>query len=257
MKPIDNYFLINRGLIHSDRWLDEAFSRGQAWVDLIGLAQFEDGHFRVRGIRVDVKRGQLAYSQLTLAKRWRWSRGKVRRFLKELENDQDIVQQNNEVTTLITIVKYDIWQGTKDQCDTTNEQQTDNKRTTNGTHKKNDKELNNDNNISSDILASEPPASPPKPVNDYILFKETWKKIYGKYPTGGATLVDYPIKRLIKAYTLKKVCGAIVWAEKARENNQYIPVINNPKDLEDKWNSICNQKIKADGGESNGQLGKL
>ncbi len=78
-------------------------------------------------------------------------------------------------------------------------------------------------------------------VSDYITFKQIWKKVYGKYPVGGRILVDFPIKRLIEAYDLKEVCGAIVWAEQNRKNNQYIPSFNNPLDLERKWNSLINQ----------------
>ena len=120
-----DFFAVNRSLLNSDRWLSETFTRGQAWVDLFGLAQHPHGYFRVRGIRVDVKRGQLAHSQLTLATRWKWSRNKVRRYLKELENNKDIVQQNNEVTTVITILRYGFWQGSLEDerglCGTTNE----------------------------------------------------------------------------------------------------------------------------------------
>ncbi len=154
LKAIKNFFLVNRALLHSDRWLREPFTRGQAWVDLFGLANYRPGHFRVRGIRVDVDRGQLAHSQATLAKRWKWSRGKVRRYLSELENGGDIVQQNTEVTTVITIVNYDTWQSASeaptDEGDTADGQQTDSRRTSDGTHKnkKENKEKEKNNNYS-------------------------------------------------------------------------------------------------------------
>ncbi|MCK4454463.1 hypothetical protein KAU51_03975 [Candidatus Parcubacteria bacterium] len=152
-KPETNYFYVNRELLNSRRWLSEPFSRGQAWIDLFGLAQHSRGFFRVRGIRVEVGRGQLAYSQLTLAKRWQWSRSKVKRFLNELETRQDIRQQNNTVTTVITVLNYDKWQGSDTTDDTTNEHQTNIKRTSNDTHKrriKNDNNEKNDNNLSSE-----------------------------------------------------------------------------------------------------------
>jgi len=114
-KPKPNFFYVNRELLHSDRWLNESFTRGQAWIDLFGLAQFKKGSFRVRGIEINVERGQLAYSQKTLSIRWKWSRGKVKRYLKELENNNDISinvrHQNIDITTLITILKYEQWQG--------------------------------------------------------------------------------------------------------------------------------------------------
>ena len=136
------FFSVERGLLHSDRWLSEPFTRGQAWVDLFGLAQFEKSFFRIRGIRVDLERGQLGYSQVSLAKRWRWSRGKVIRFLNELENGGDIVQQNNEATTIITILKYDYWQKHSTTNRTANGQQTDSKRYTCNKNK-NNKNVNN------------------------------------------------------------------------------------------------------------------
>ncbi len=154
-KAIANFFLVNRALLHSDRWLKEPFSRGQAWVDLFGLANHQPGHFRVRGIRIDVKRGQLAYSQASLAERWKWSRGKVRRYLSELEKGGDIVQQNTEVTTVITIVSYDTWQSASRASsgagDTADGQQTDSRRTADGTHtnKKEKKEKKDNSNTLS------------------------------------------------------------------------------------------------------------
>lgn len=115
MEPIPNYFYINRALLESNRWLAEPFTRAQAWVDLIGLARHNDGYMRIRGIKIELKRGQVGRSQLTLAKRWRWSRKKVKRYLNELENDGDVTQQtthqNSNVTTVITILRYNYWQG--------------------------------------------------------------------------------------------------------------------------------------------------
>ena len=99
-------------------WLSEPFTRAQAWVDLLLLANHKPGHIRVRGIKVEVGRGQVGWSERELAKRWRWSRGKVRRFFSELGSKtvQQIEPQKNNVTTLITIVNYDRYQ----MDDTTN-----------------------------------------------------------------------------------------------------------------------------------------
>jgi len=93
-------------------WLDEPFTRGQAWVDLLMLANHQDGHVRVRGNRVSVRRGQVAWSVARLAARWQWSRGKVQRYLDELEDYIMIEQQKNNVTTLISITNYSDYQKT-------------------------------------------------------------------------------------------------------------------------------------------------
>lgn len=83
-------------------------------MDLLLLANFTDGTIRKRGIKVEVKRGQVGFSERELADRWGWSRGKVGRFLDELKNEQQIEPQNgpqkNNVTSLITITNYDRYQ---------------------------------------------------------------------------------------------------------------------------------------------------
>lgn len=101
---------IQRKLFKSDMWLSETFSRGQAWVDLIGLTNYKPGHIRVAGEKVDIPRGVCGWSQVRLGERWKWSRGKTRRFLGELESSGMIVQQKTRRTTLISIVNYNEYQ---------------------------------------------------------------------------------------------------------------------------------------------------
>jgi len=106
----NGYFNVSRKLLDSPIWVSETFTRGQAWIDLIGLANYRPGAIRKRGIVVPVERGQIGYSEDSLAKRWSWSRGKVRRFLAELCMEQQIEQQKSNVCTLITIVNYEMYQ---------------------------------------------------------------------------------------------------------------------------------------------------
>lgn len=130
------YVRIFRRLTESDLWLDEKFTRGQAWVDLVLIANHKDGSFRYRGIKVNIKRGQVGYSEVSLAKRWRWSRNKVRRFLCELKTEHQIEQQKSNVLTLITIVNYDTYQTDGTPNETPEKHQKD-------TNKKEKKEKNN------------------------------------------------------------------------------------------------------------------
>jgi hypothetical protein len=81
-----------------------------AWIDMILIANHSDNYFFKRGIRVEVKVGQIGYDLDTLGKRWQWSRGKVERFMQMLENDKQIVRQKTNVTTLISIVNYKEYQ---------------------------------------------------------------------------------------------------------------------------------------------------
>ena len=101
-------------------WVEEKFTRGQAWVDLLLLANHKTRTIRIRGCPIIINRGQLAYSQVSLAKRWKWSRGKVRRFLSELSKNpaQQIVQQSSNVTSIISIINYDQYQEQDSKQDT-------------------------------------------------------------------------------------------------------------------------------------------
>ena len=98
------------------------------------LANHKDGFIRKRGIRVNLKRGDIGWSERELADRWKWSRGKVRRFLSELcsENEskmvQQTVQQNKFITSRYHIVNYNLYQGDGTVNSTANGPQTDRKR---------------------------------------------------------------------------------------------------------------------------------
>lgn len=95
-------------------WFEEPFTRGQAWVDLLMVANHKPGTIRRRGIRVNVNRGEVGMSLRELAERWRWSLGKVQRFFEELKTDTQIHYrtdtENVNVTNLICITNYEKYQ---------------------------------------------------------------------------------------------------------------------------------------------------
>ena len=107
---MSGYIKLYRGLTENPLWNKESFSAGQAWIDLLLGANFKDKTIYIRKTKIEVKRGQIAWSMLTMARRWKWSRGKVIRFLKDLESEQMIVQHPGHLTTLITICNYEKYQ---------------------------------------------------------------------------------------------------------------------------------------------------
>lgn len=113
------YFSIERNLLQHTLWLAEPFTRGQAWVDLIGLANHKNGFIRVAGVRIDILRGQCGWSELNLSKRWKWSRGKVQRFLVELKAMEMVTIKTSTRNTIITICNYEIYQSHDNESSTT------------------------------------------------------------------------------------------------------------------------------------------
>jgi hypothetical protein len=124
MSKEKGWIRLHRKIQNNPNYFREAFCRNMAWVDLLLLAQHKESHERIRGVRFKTERGQVGLSLVELAKRWRWSRSKVFRFLNELEMDGQIEQQKTNVTTLISIVNYDTYQTNDTANDTADEQQT-------------------------------------------------------------------------------------------------------------------------------------
>lgn len=104
------FIKIDRELLQSDFWLREPFTYGQAWVDLIGLANWAEKDKFFRHQHQKVKRGQLVTSQQFLAERWKWSRNKVRTYLRNLERAGMVTTESTTNYTTVTIEKYALYQ---------------------------------------------------------------------------------------------------------------------------------------------------
>jgi len=107
---MDGWILLYRKLSDNKLWTCEPFSRGQAWVDMLLLASHSEQFFYVRGNKVNIKPGQLAWGEVKLSERWRWSRTKLRKFLNDLEKEQQIIQHKSTIIQVITIVNYENYQ---------------------------------------------------------------------------------------------------------------------------------------------------
>lgn len=104
------YILINRQLEDHWLWTDKPFSRGQAWIDLILMANYADSTMVVKGKIVEIKRGQVLRTIAFLSEKWGWNAKKVRTFVKTLEGQQMVTLQGSAQGTLITIENYAFWQ---------------------------------------------------------------------------------------------------------------------------------------------------
>lgn len=107
---MEGWIKIYRKIVENPYYFSEKFTRSQAWIDLLILANHKQGMFYIRGIKIIVKRGQIGWGVERLSQRWKWSRGKVERFLNDLEIENQIVRQKTNATTLISLVNYDLYQ---------------------------------------------------------------------------------------------------------------------------------------------------
>ena len=101
------WFKIQRDI--ESHWIwksNEPFDKRSAWIDLIMLANYADRKTTDGESVVLRKRGDVNYSMLFLAKRWKWDRRKVRRFLMALESDGMVSLHGTQHGTTITIENY-------------------------------------------------------------------------------------------------------------------------------------------------------
>ena len=104
------YVSIYRSLTKHWLWEEKPFSKGQAWVDLLLLANHKDTKFPYKGEVMNGYRGGVFRSISFLSERWGWSRGKATRFLRQLESDGMIRLSVSIHQTEIRIINYDLYQ---------------------------------------------------------------------------------------------------------------------------------------------------
>jgi DNA-binding transcriptional regulator YhcF (GntR family) len=104
------YIKLHRQIQECWLWNKEKFSMGQAWVDLLLMANHEDKKTLFEGKLITVKKGQFITSILKLSERWKWNRKTVSNFLKILEEDKMVTTERTTKGTTITIVNWDFFQ---------------------------------------------------------------------------------------------------------------------------------------------------
>ena len=139
------YIKLDRKLFKNFLWeSNEPFSKRDAWIDLIQLANYKDTKEYYKGKMIQRERGTVYCSYVWLSNRWKWSRGKVIRYIEMLKNEKMCSVNSTPDGTSITIENYTFYQdgGTTDRTPHSTSDGT-----TDGTHKKKDKERINKENI--------------------------------------------------------------------------------------------------------------
>lgn len=108
---------LHRQLQECPIWYGDRFSKGQAWVDLLLLANHRDKKILFNGEIQTIGRGQYLTSTVKLAEKWGWNRKTVSSYLKLLEQDKMITKISDNTKTLITIENYEVFQGIDEEVD--------------------------------------------------------------------------------------------------------------------------------------------
>lgn len=109
--------LMQKGWIKLQRriqshWLYQekrVFSRYEAWLDLLMMANHKERKILIDSKLETVKSGQIITSVRKLCDRFSWSNTKVNSFLKLLEQDEMIAYKSDTKKTVISIVNYGVY----------------------------------------------------------------------------------------------------------------------------------------------------
>ncbi len=109
MNKDNGYIKLFRKMQENFLWKESReFSKAEAWIDLLLEAQYRDKptNIIVKLTNYIQNQGETFKTMKTWAKRWGWSRSRVRRFLTLLKNNQMIDYKTDHQTTKITINNF-------------------------------------------------------------------------------------------------------------------------------------------------------
>ena len=106
----EGWIKIYRNIQEHWLWNCEPFSRGQAWIDLLLMANHKENKIMINGNLIVIKTGERVTSIRKLSESWKWSTCKVKHFLKQLESDKMIECLSDTSKTVIKIVNYEKYQ---------------------------------------------------------------------------------------------------------------------------------------------------
>lgn len=103
---MEGYIKLPKGVFYDPSFQGEKYSRREAFLDLILMANLEPSDMQFRGETIHVGRGELSCSIRSFAAKWGWSVGKVHSVFKEFENEHKIERRTEHSICLISIVSY-------------------------------------------------------------------------------------------------------------------------------------------------------
>ncbi|WP_075809901.1 hypothetical protein [Clostridium perfringens] len=187
---VEGWLKLYRSIQNHWLWEDKPFSRGQAFVDLLLMANHKDNKILFNGELIEVKRGSRITSLRQLSEAWGWSTKKTKKFLELLEKDSMITVKSDNKKTLVTIENYGVYQEVGN-TEETQEKHQGNSEETQRKNKRNSKEIQKKTN-----------------KNDKERYKNDKERKEGEEeesPPASSRFYPSPIHKLFASY-LSEVC---------------------------------------------------
>ncbi|WP_263560002.1 DnaD domain protein [Paenibacillus polymyxa] len=143
---MDGWIKLHRKI--QDHWIYQEkrkFSRYEAWLDMLMMANHKSNKFLHGNELVVVEKGQFITSEIKLMERWDWGKNKLRLYLDLLEKDGMIIKKSDRKRTTITLCNYGVYH----DSETESGPRADHGRTDNGLitdTNKNEKNVKNEKN---------------------------------------------------------------------------------------------------------------
>nr|DAJ74740.1 MAG TPA: replisome organizer [Caudoviricetes sp.] len=123
MQDKNGFIYLHRKILNNPYLNEKPFCKGYAWCILLSLTNRKVGYLQIKnGQKIKLIRGECGYSKKALADIFGWSRGKITRYLNELEKRKMIQQKIVANHTIIKVLKFNIYQN-RQQTDIDIEQQ--------------------------------------------------------------------------------------------------------------------------------------
>ncbi len=106
------YVKIARGIFKHTMFKNEPFTEREVWIWLICGASYKDDAIRIPNTNIvtQIKRGEYMASYRFLAKKFKWSLSRVKRFIERLKSGTMLSTRVIQGITFITIENYDEYQ---------------------------------------------------------------------------------------------------------------------------------------------------
>ena len=107
---MSGYVKISRAIFGHGMFKEEPYTEIQAWIWFICGASYKDDTVRVGHLIIDVKRGEYVASIRFLAKKFKWTTSRVKRFLDRLTRGKMVTTKATQGITSINLLNYDEYQ---------------------------------------------------------------------------------------------------------------------------------------------------
>lgn len=243
MKLSSGWIKLHRKILDCFIWQDKPYDKARAWIDLLLIAMHHDKKMLIDDEVVMIQRGSFMTSIVKLADRWGWSRNKVVRYLDMLESEHMLNTKRTPKGTLITIVKYDDYQLSDMECESTYgatdgaTNETPNESTNESTDESADESQNKNNKeLKNNICANPGTKDDKKSKNDEL--EKNFQILYDSYPKKRGRTEAF------SRYKLWVTTGKDVNGKKVKVTNRQI------------WNAIAKYKHEMEQKETDLQFYK-